>query len=861
MTPNFQDKIKAYKEAGATDEEIFEKIKTTPEYQEKYQQSLNAGVPVKQIEDHAKETYGLNFKAPKTMLQSAFSTLSQNPLGYAVETIAGRNPVSESLKESSEAITTAIPAALLSLPHSIINAPGNIVKASQEFHGGENPGFFEEGNIGLRSLVEPPLKFFDWVAETSGLKDFSKENLYSFDQALEMLRGEYNPPQTGIGQFSERVAAGAGTAGPVGAIIGGLDYVAEQAGLSPEQRGVMALMIGKVPQKNAPINVKGKLISSGKEAINNVNDLAAKLITNNPDNLNVPTLRAAYDLKMPIENIPLQALYKGGLPNLLEGISQNSFFGAGKFNNLLQNFTTEMTARVDDVISSMSIDEGLEVISSKEQLGEQQFNNMLPQLFESAVPQLDIPKHQTGQVGTSAIKRYDEDITDKYKTLYDQVKFNPNDLVRPSSSEYDNLQKKVKEVRKKLSSKGFKGAERKEALGVLSEINTLFKLKETIHPVTGEVILEKPNIKLEDIRKNIQDLNKTISYEHPTLVNLLEPVANEMRSIMDSAASNKPHLQPLLEANALFREKAQFFQDPIMKKLHNMTDEQFYRAIRNNPSYLKKFSDFAESVGETAALNDLKGKILADVLEGPLKATSPKELASKITDKVIKETRELEPFYPELKGLSKTLEKIKKTASEFNTPEEVYKSNLRQKILEDILSDSDFSETLKIMNSPKGIYLVRNTLKGTEQGRNLLKNLERKKVEQCLYKGPKKQEIDLAEIAEVFADPKTDVLMKTLLTPENYKQAHDLSKVASGFKEGLKSHKNLKHKFEKGVGLGIVPAFFLAPIKTTLGVGTVAYYMTSKNFKKSLIDSTKKQFDLINKPAKKTGKATPPPKP
>lgn len=841
MTLDIYDGIKQARNSGQTDEEIFNYIKSTPKISAEYQSAIEAGKNPKDVDKYLKQKLNLNAKQEKTPFQNAYETLTTNPAAYILEKTIGKNPISEGLQTVQSELVSGAHAGLLSLPHEITHFPENMLKSMQEFHGGDNPGFFEEGNSGLRSIIEPPLQALDWLSQKTGLKDLTK-NLYTFQQAKELLRGD-EEPEGHLGKASERIGAGLGTAGPIGGIIGAADYIAEIGGLSPEQRGIMALMIAKVPKnQTGVIPTSGKLIKS--EPINSVNDLAAKMIAYNPDDINLKTMKAAFDLNIPIEDIPLQALYKNGLPNLMEGISQNSFVGSRKFDNLLGNFTTELTSKVDNLIGNSPIDAGIELITSKEHIGEPNFKNFLPEVFENTAPQLEIPKHETGKIGTNVLKLYDEGITSDYKNLYDQVQFKINDLLRPSSSQYDALEKKIKSVQKKLSSKGFKGGERREALGVISDIKELFKMKETVHPITGEILKEKPNIKLEHIRKNIQDLNKTISYEHPSLVNLLEPIAEEMRSIIDSAAQDKPHLYPLLEANELFREKAQFFQDPIIKHLLGMTDEAFYRAIRNKPSYLKKFSDFAEKTDQTAALNDLKGKIMADILEKPLKATSPKEFVQAITDKVIQETRELEPFYPELKGLSKSLEDGRKYTAQFLKPEEQFKSKIRQKILEDIMSDSDFTDTLNLMNSPKGISLVESTLANTPQGKNLYKSLKRKKIEQVLYEGSHQQEINLQEFAKVFDNAKSDAILKTLLSPENYRDAKTIAILAKEYVQGSKKHQALKTRFEKGVGLGLVPALFLSPIKTTLGVGSMALYLTSKSFKKALLDRTKNQYDL-----------------
>lgn len=834
MTADILRGIESARLLGQSDEDIFEHIKSSPKISQDYESAISSGKNPKEVDKYLKDKFGLKTES-KNLFQNIYNTLTTNPFAYGLEKIAGRNPISENIQEAQTGLVSGMHAGILSAPHEIAHFPENMLQSMQEFHGGDNPGFFEEENVGLRSIVEPAMKGLDWVAEKTGLKDLTK-NLYTFEQAKELLKGEDSELKTHAGKAFERIGAGAGTAGPVGAVVGAADYLAELTGMSPEQRGVMALMIAKVP-KSEPgvIPVKGKLLKS--EPIRTVNDLAAKMIAHNPDDLNMSTLKAAYDLNIPLEEIPLQALYKNGLPNLMEGISQNSFLGSKRFDNLLGNFTFELTSKVEDIIGSTPIDTGMELITSKEHLGEPKFNNTLPEIFENAAPQLEIPKHETGKIGANTLKSYEEGISEKYKSLYDKVYFTENDVLSPKSSDYVDLFHTVQSVENKLKSKGFQGAERKEALGVINELKTLFNEK------------NKP-IKLEDVRKNIIDLNKKISFENPTLVNLLEPVASKMRQIMEIASETTENLNPLLEANKLYREKSQFFQDPIMKSLMKMTDEQFYKAIRSRPSYLKKFSEFAEKTGQTQALNDLKGKIMADVLEKPLKASTPKELASSITDKVIQETRELEPFYPELKGLSKSLQEIKKMASQFVTPDQQVKSKLRQKILEDIMTDSEFNETLQKMNSPKGISIIREILKDTPQGRKLMESLERKKVEQVLYDGVKKQELELSDLSKVFDKPRNDMILKTLLSDKNYQQAKNIAHLAKQYEKGSKTHSGLKNRFALSLVYGVIPALYLTPATATLGISSIAYLLRSENFKKSLITQAKKQYDIKNKKPK-----------
>jgi hypothetical protein len=905
MNNDYNSKIKQSRDAGFSDEEIFNKMKETPEFKEKYSASEKQGVSSKEIDNYVKNKYNLNFKPQKTFLQNAVSALSNNPItnthSYLLEKAIGKNPISDTINEMRTALVSAPPAALMSLPNELFHGPENILKATEEFHKGEEPRKWYDPE--LRTITDPILKAADWFFDVSGLKEVSSHGP-SFEEAISKFRQEEEAPRSHLGKAIERVGAGLGSAGPIGAFAGLADYIGEQSGMSPEQRAVMSLMVGKI--QKGPKTIHGELLP--KEPIESVNNLAARLIAYDPENINTQTMKAAYDLKMPIEQIPLQAIYKNGLPNLMEGISQNSFFGEKKFNKLLEDFTTDMTKRVDEIIDSVPIDD-IGDITTREDIGEPKFDNFLPALIQASAPQLDIPKHQTGKVGTSALQIVHEKLTEDISNAYEQVQLTQKDILSPNDPEYFFISKGIKEARKKLESKGFKGSARKAALKVIDEVEDLYtnkvktefgkpiegpprpleskfeiediggynykrhgneipsytKTKKT-KIVPGEVIFEKekktPNvswkerqpIQFSDIVKNLQDLNKTISYEQPGVMNLVMPIANAMRRVIQSAAERNPKLNSLVLANGKFAKKAEMFNDPLLNKLTNMTDEQFYRAVRNNPSYLKKFSDFAEKTGMTAELDDLKGRIIADVLEAPLKATTPKELVRSITDKVIKEMRELEPFYPEMKGMSKSLQETKKMAAQFETPEAQFKSKIRKEIFEDILSDSDFTSTLNRMNTPKGISLVRDALKNTKQGRSLLKTLERKKIEQALYNGPKTQEINLSDVAVAFENPKTDAILKTLLPAENYKQAQNLSKIAQQYEKGTKTNKGLKTKFEKGVGLGIVPAIFMAPVQTTLGVGTMAFYLTSKNFKKALIENAKKQYDLTVQPNNKKTK-------
>lgn len=851
MNP-YEAQIRQAREEKFSDEQIFNQLKSMPDFQEKYAEAEKSGINPNDIDKFVTKNYGLKPEKPKTMLQKVYSALSYNPIAEGIESLVGENPVSQGLKEVSSAFANA-PAALLALPRSLVDAPGNLVKSSEEFsknqpgREAETWGDYLDPEVRnpnlIRGITDPVAKGIDYGLEQTGIKGLVDQYLPNYEETSNYFRQEKDNPKTGVGQFAERTVGGLVTAGPIGAVAGAADYVGEQLGFSPEYRAIMSMAMRKKDQ-GYPKTIYGEILPA--EPINSPNELAARLLTYDSDSLNIPVLKAAAEMNLPIESIPLQALYKNGLPNLMEGIAQNSLIGASRFSNIMDNFSEDMSGRLNRVIESMPVDEGANQVTTIEQLGEKNFDNPLPILFTSAAPQLEVPKHVTGSIGKNAIQRFDESITSQYENAYKEVKFTKNDLLKPESREYLELKNEISNVKKKLSSKGFQGGERKEALNVLSEINSLFEYKKDkegnrIKDENGKPI--PLPIKLENIRKNIQDLNKTINYEFPSLVNLIEPVAKNMRSLLQSYAESTENLKSLAQANKLFKQKADIFNDPLMKKLHSMTDEQFYRTVKNNPSYMKKIIEFGELTGQTGEINQLKGQIMGDILEKALKATSPKELVSGLSDSVIKQIRELEPMYPELKGLSTSLQLAKRKAQNFSSPKEMAKSNTRQIILDDIMSASGMEKTMKIMSTPEGIDLVRETLKGNKQGETILKNLERKKIEQALYKGPQKQEITLVEMGEVFKDSKTDAILKKLLSPENYNEAKNLSKIAEEYQKGLAAHQKIKQRFDLGAGgVGTLAGLFISPVKTVIGVGTLAYYLTSKNFRKLMAENAQRKY-------------------
>lgn len=828
MNP-YEQKIKKAREENFSDYQIFQQLKEDPEIQQKYAQAEESGIKSNEVDSFLSERYGLKPKTPKTLMQSVYSGLASNPLAWGIEKVVGENPVSDSLRDVSKSFANA-PAHLLSLPRNIVDFPGNLVQSSEDYWNQQPEDQQRNPNL-IRGITDPIAKGLDYALDKTGIKGLVDENLPNYDEASAYFRQPEDAPKSHAGKFTERSVGGFSTAGPIGAVAGAADYIAEEVNLSPEYRALMSFMLRKADQ--GPKTIYGEILP--KEPIQGPGDLAARMLTFDKDAVNFPVIKAAAELNIPIETIPLQALYKTGMPNLIEGVGQNSMIGSGRFNSFLNDFSGEMSTQLNKVIDAMPMDVGMNEVTTVQQLGELPFENPVKTLVQDVAPQIETPKYETGKIGKNAIQQYDQDITSRYNDLYNQVKFTEKDVLDPRSADYTALQDTIKKVTTKLDSEGFVGPERKEALSVLSDVQSLF----------GE---DNKPIPLETLRKNVQDLSKKVNYQHPSMINLIEPVIGKMRNIIEIASNNNPNLSALKEANKLFREKSEFFKDPLMKKLNGLTDEQFYKTVRSNPSYLKKFQEFSEQTGQTEAFTSLKNRILGDILEKILNAKNPKELASAINDKALSETRELQQFFPELPELSKTLQVAKHRAKEFSAPKEMAKSKAREMILSDIMSASGMEQTLKLMNNAEGIDLVRETLKGTKEGKEILKSLERKKVEQLLYDGPKKQEIDLVELGKVFNDSKKDILLKKLLPEENYKQAKNLSKIAEEYQKGIESHSNIKKKFDTGVGLGLIPALMMAPTKTVIGIGTLAYYLTSKNFRKMMAENAKRQYDARQNP-------------
>lgn len=895
-----EQKRKAYvqkaKSSGLSDSDIFEHLKSKESVSGYIGAAKEKGVPEKDVENHITEKYGIQPETPRTWYQSALRRLTglvPTIGGDYLKDRFGSAEVSELANAPAAFISSALTA-----PRNAIDYPANLAKAEFEHWNPDLAQYSPEIDFS-----KPYTGFGDEIPEEGDIRGLA--SLYPNYQSLrDTLIAEKDRPQTAIGRGVETLSASA-AGGPLGLAFGAAEIGGEAVGLSPATRSAIGLagarrvnpsikgkVLPKIPetpvgtpqlsQKGATIDIGGRSPPApGRfdrfmtelmeptpfletKKITSTAELAAKMLTRNPENINFDVIRAANELGIPLQIIPMQTLTKGGLPNFIEGVVENSMFGSKKFNGLLKDFTREMTHNIDKVISSIPIDE-IATVTPKD-IGEPEFNNFLPMVLENQVPALNVPKHKTGKIGTSAIKAFETRLSSDITNAYEGVKLTDTDVLKPEDAEYRYIQRGINSARRELQSKGYQSSDRKAALAALSKVQKLYEMREKIDPETGKVVIdpktkkpvmEKAPIRFSDIKKNLNDLNKRINYAEPSIINLITPAANAMRNVIDSAADRIPALSELKEANKLFGYKAQIFKDPIVEKLSNMTDEQFYRAVRNNPTYLGKFKEIAEKSGNRKDYDDLRGAILADILEGPMNANSPQEMASKITDKVIKEVRELEPFYPELKGLSQGLQTAKKAASALNTPRGRVKSAIRQEVMEDLVSEGDFGRTLARMNKPEGVKLVQETLNDTPQGKKIMKNLEQKKTEQLLYKGPKKTQVTLADLADVFKDPTTDAVLRHLLDKPNYDNAKRLALIAEKFEEGKATGQALKKNFEKGaigstaVGVGgalgtgaLVGLAALSPLtigSATVGIGLMAKWLNSKNFRENIVKELKRQ--------------------
>ena len=882
------------KDKGYSDEEIYSYLQGKNEVQEFKQKAAEQAIPEPQVREYLGDKLGIQTKKKPNLLQKS------------LELMAGPLPaIGEALGIQSLADLKALPGAFLSgaagAPRSLLDFPQQLSQAQIEH---DYPGTQQVPSAtGNRFLdLRPETAYVppgDEIPEHGDIGPLIRALLPSAQQSTETLVGETSMPKTPVGEAAFRTAqmAGGGAAGgPLGLATGGgigaLDYLLEQAGVSPVARAAGETLIGAVPGKQIakrglervtgetfppkppppPTDVipsiteqAGKIAadttkrwlkdtkqSLKSKSINSLNDLAAKVLIRDPENVNLQTIADLKAVGIDPAEVPLQVYTKGGLPNLLEGAQENSLFGGKRFKEITEQFTKEMTQRADAILDTFPIEE-INTAVNEESLGAPKFDNYVAQTFDELAPQLNLRQREVGEIAKSAITDLDTSLQKQAKDLYDSVQFTDTDAIYGDNPNYNSLRNKIAEVEKKLSGEGFIG-EKSGARAVLNKVKELYKQEIKKDLITGAKLVKEP-IKYSDLKDNLQALNSAMNYENPAIMNLLMPVANEIRAILSRESISNPKLIPFLQAQEIFGQRARLMNDPTFRKLYNKTDEQFAREI-TKPTNMAAYEKFANETNNLPAYDNLRGAALANELRPSFAAETPEQYASSLTSSKLAKLRELEPFFPEYENMVEGLQQSKEHAQNFVTPEEQIKSSIRQDLINSQISGEIPSKTLKIMDTPKGIDLTRETLIQTPQGESLYKSLARKKLEQIIYDGTKKTEINFSDLGNIFKDEKSVAILENILDSKTFHDLELLSRVSESFQEGKLVAESSKKYMQKALvgGMGLSAASFLfgpgigGPISAaTIGASTLANILISKNFRRSAL----KRIEKISSTPKK----------
>lgn len=881
MTPAVEEKkaptldqvrryVKSAKDNKVSDEEIYQFLEKKGALDQYKRLATENGVDEKEQRKFIGRELDIDTRKKPTLLQNSLQMVSG-----ALPIIGEKLGVS-SLQEL-KSLPGAFVAGAVSAPRSLIDLPTGLIQASTEFHypGIEQPKSAAQTRFGEflpETAYVPTGEAEGGPSEVGDIGPLLRALLPSAGQTTEQLVAESSMPKTGAGEAAFRAAqfAGGGAAGgPAGALVGGglglVDYSLEQQGFSPEARAIIESLVGALPaSKAAAARPAGQppppptALNQWKRALTNkskskvidgVSDLAAKVLVRDPDNINFQTIRDLQSAGFDLSEVPVQAYTKGGLPNWLEGAQENAIWGHKRYNQVMRQFTKGMTERADTILDSFPIEQINEAVTH-ESLGAPVFDNYVKNTLNDLAPNLNIDRPSIGSLGKKTIEKMDVGLRNQATGLYEQAKFTDVDALVPDSQAYKSLERTVAKTKRNLSGEGFIGKDREMALNVINQIEQLFAEKEIggapgLLGPTGEPLKgtkTKPLIKYEDLRKNLQALNQTLNYEQPSVVNLLEPISTEIREIFRKESVDNPKLIPFLQAQEVFSRRARLLNDPRIRKLYKMNDEQFFNAMRK-PSNMEAFRNLADEIGAQAAYDQLRGGIIAKELAPAFEATTPNEMASKLSNSVIERVRDIERFYPEYPEFANGLKRAKENAYQFDSPEAVQKGKIRQEAIDYQLSGDTPSHTLAIMNNPKGIDLVKDALSGTEQGKSIYNSLARKKLEQTIYGKTRKTELKLGDLADVFKDKEADAVVKRLLPEKNYNELKTLSRIAESFEEGKAVSPYMKKQFEKMIlTAGGVATYLTGGLiggVGTLSLSALSRAALTKGFRKSIAKQAK----------------------
>lgn len=810
-------------------------------------------LPEDQVRQYIGSEYNLDTRNKPTVFQSALESLT-GPIPFIADQL-GIQPIADIKSLPGKAVAGALGAA-----RSVLDAPENVSKAQYKYN---HPEMSDE---------EINEKFNEIDTHSGDIIGNAARSILPTTQEVEKRTvAETSQPQSGVGQFLGDVATGVGAGaigGPINALVGGgltiTDKALEAAGFSPYQRAAVPLFIGKAqqsairPSEITQVGPPSKPWRSSvvnktrSKPIDSASQLAAKVAIRDPAIINFQVLEDLKSMGFDIANVPIQAYTEGGLANLLEGAQENSIMGSKKYNNLISNFTKDMTTRAENVLEGFPIEDVNEAVTH-ESLGEPVFENPVRNTFESLAPNLNLTRQEVGRIGTGTINAFDESMAAQARGLYAQSQFNDNQFIAPNDPDYAALQRVSRDVRRNFEGRGFIGPTREKALGILNNFDELFEPPEQPElpvilgpngqPFPQEVVPE--NILYSDLRKNLNALNDTVDYEMANVMNLLEPLNREMRSIFRRRSVNEPELVPFVQAQEVFSNRARLLGDQTLRRLYNMPDEQFYNAMRK-PSNLQAFRDFALETGNESAYDNLRGALIIKDLRPAFEANTPGDMARNISNATIEKFRDLQPFYPEYPDMANGLARVKNEAKNIG-PEEMIRSDIREDAIQYQIDGRIPSVVLARMNNRKGINLVRSTLGETTQGRQLFNAFARKKIEQIIYDKTKKNEINIKDLATVFNDAESTEVLRALLPPKNFAELETLTRIAQGFGKGSKASAGMKRNFDKyilfgssltsllmGAGLGAIPG--ATTYAGTFALNQFAKGIMSPNIRKAMVE-------------------------
>lgn len=680
---------------------------------------------------------------------------------------------------------------------------------------------FWTGNIG------PGLDVLPTIGELKGLEKGVKE-----------FTGVDLEPRDSLEEAVERglhFAGGAGVGGVPGLVAGGAvglgDYLAEKAGIAPfiRQTAILGAPIAKAGAKKA--------VGALKTKTGSLSEIASNAIKIRDQNLNLDTLEAID--RLGLENVPIQAYTKGGIMNLLEGATGESYFGQKAYNDLTNSFTKDLTNQLVQNIESISpIDlKGLPEGTFEKASGPM-FKNELPDRLDRVSTMKFSNRDQSGRT----VKDYLENVESKVKSKQHELYKNVDEIIgnlelEPASKEYNGLRAKILRNIKDVEGKGFIGG-REEAVRVLRK--------------TLEMFEEGEPVQVRDIWINKKAYNKKINYENPDVINLIEPTQNAMRDVLNEKLG-----EPYQKAENLVQIRQRLLTgNKLIKKFRKATPSQAFDMLKD-PAVLDAFQDIFRLGGKEG--QEMSGMIRRHVLEDVLgdkliTAKSPKDFSSGLTPAKNEQLTNLARHYPEAADLRRDLLISQKSAQQHTTPSALFKSKILKDVVTSLAQNELPAFTLQQMKNPTTFLQVKDALTQTAHGKPIYDALRRAAVEK-LYSPAFDIDgtLNLKKMNEISQTNKP--ILDRLMDPKQKSTLMDIYKVSRGLEEGSMANTTMKRRGGqftdmglayqglKAVGASIITAspIPLFGIMTEIqAVKVFSKVMTDPAFSKTLLEKSKK---------------------